>query len=65
MSEDSLGKRYTSRVVSSLIRLILSFATIGIVPKALGPVAYGSFNFLTTFFNTSLKFLKFGISYHF
>ena len=49
MSEDSLGKRYTSRVVSSLIRLILSFATIGIVPKALGPVAYGSFNFLTSF----------------
>ena len=62
MSQDSLNKRYFSRVFSSLITLILSFATISLVPRALGPLVYGSFNFLTTFFNTSLKFLKFGIT---
>jgi len=62
MNQDSLRKRYFSRLTSSSIKLGLGFVTIGLVPRALGPVDFGSFSFLTNIFTTTTKFLKFGFS---
>ena len=60
-STDSLNKRYFSKLTSNIIKFLLGFVTIGIIPRALGPISYGSFNFLTDFFLKTVKFLKFGV----
>ena len=61
MSQDSLKKRYTSKLASNLVKFVLGFVTLGMVPRALGPETYGDFGFLTNFFTRTTKFLKFGI----
>lgn len=58
---DSLKKRYVSKLISNLVTFSLGFVTLGMVPRALGPEAYGNFSFLTNFFNSTTKFLRFGI----
>ena len=60
-STDSLNKRYFSKLTSNIIKFLLGFVTVGIIPRALGPISYGSFNFLTDFFLKTVKFLKFGV----
>ncbi|NQU31750.1 MAG: oligosaccharide flippase family protein [Bacteroidetes bacterium] len=61
MSQDSLKKRYASKLTSKLVQFGLGFVTLGMAPRSLGPVAYGNFGFLTSFFMRTMKFLKFGI----
>ncbi|MBF0312067.1 MAG: lipopolysaccharide biosynthesis protein [Oligoflexia bacterium] len=59
---DSMKKRYFYKLSTNVITLILSFATAGIVPRALGPNDYGNFNFLANFFGQIANFLDMGTS---
>jgi len=61
-TQDSLKKRYTSKLTSKLVQFGLGFITLGMVPRALGTEAYGNFGYLTNFFTRTTKFLKFGIT---
>lgn len=62
MSEDSLKKRYLFKLSTNLVGLIINFATQAIIPRGLGPKAYGDFNFLTDFFNQISAFFDMGTS---
>jgi len=62
MPEDSLKKRYFFKLSTNLISLIINFATQAIIPRGLGPKAYGDFNFLTSFFNEISAFFDMGTS---
>ena len=60
MSKDSLKKRYLAKLSSNLVKFVVGFVTLGMVPRALGPEAYGDFGFLTTFFQSTMKFITTG-----
>jgi len=60
--EDSLKKRYSIKLLSSLINGMISMLLVAIVPKALGPVAFGQFSYLQQFFSQVLAFLDAGTS---
>ena len=62
MPEDSLTKRFTFKLGSNLVGLIVGLISIGMVPRALGPSNYGVFGFLTFFFARVVQFLKLGTS---
>jgi len=62
MSQDSLKKRYISKLASNLVKFGLGFVTLGILPQALGPEAYGNLGYLTDFFTRTIKFLRTGVS---
>ncbi len=61
-NEDSLRKRYVSKLVTSLIGLPITLAVQALVPRMLGPAAYGNFSFLSTFFYQVVSFFDSGIS---
>lgn len=60
--EDSLKKRYIFKLFANIFGLIIGLATQAIIPRGLGPVAYGDFNFLTNFFQQLFGFLDMGTS---
>jgi len=60
LSEDTLKKRYLSKLASNFVKFAIGFATLGMVPRALGAEAYGNFGFLTNFFQNTMKFIKTG-----
>lgn len=62
ITEDSLKKRYLFKLVTNLFGLVTGFATQAIIPRGLGPIAYGNFNFLTNFFQQIFGFLDMGTS---
>lgn len=62
MKEDSLGKRYIYKLLASLFGFVIGLATQAIIPRGLGPTAYGNFNFLTNFFQQIFGFLDMGTS---
>ncbi len=51
MIEDSLKKRYVLKLLANIVFGITNALLVAIVPKALGPVAYGQFNFLQQLYN--------------
>ncbi len=59
---DSLHKRYTYKFIGNCAGLLISVVTQSIIPRGLGPKAYGDFNFLTNFFNQAVSFLDMGTS---
>lgn len=59
---DSLKKRYFYKLSTNAISLPISILTQSIVPRLLGPIAYGSYNYLTNFFNSLFGFFDFGTS---
>ncbi|WP_406611052.1 lipopolysaccharide biosynthesis protein [Agarivorans sp. JK6] len=59
---DSLKKRYFFKLMSSAVSGGVNVLLIALVPKALGPVAYGQFNFLQQMFNQLFSFLDFSSS---
>lgn len=61
-NEDPLKKRYFYKLSTNLIGLIISMFTQAIIPRGLGPKAYGDFNFLSNFFNQIVSFLDMGTS---
>jgi len=60
--EDSLKKRYSIKLFASIISGIIGAILIAIVPKALGPIAYGQFVYLQDFFMKIIGFLDMGSS---
>lgn len=61
-TEDSLGKRYTSKLLSNFVGLVVALLIGAIIPRALGPKDYGDFSFLTNFFIQCLPLLTFSTS---
>lgn len=62
MGTDSLKKRYLAKLFVNLIGLIISVVTQAIIPRGLGPTAYGDFSFLSNFFTRIVGFLDMGTS---
>jgi O-antigen/teichoic acid export membrane protein len=62
MQEDSLKKRYSFKLFASIISGVIGAILIAIVPKALGPMAYGQFVYLQDFFMKLIGFLDMGSS---
>ena len=60
--EDSLKKRYSIKLFTNIIGGIIGAILVAIVPKALGPVAYGQFVYLQDFFSKVIGFLDMGSS---
>lgn len=60
--EDSLKKRYLYKLSTNLIGLFLSLFTQAIIPRGLGPKAYGDFSFLSNFFTQVVGFFDMGTS---
>ena len=54
----SLKKRYFFKLMNNLVGLFVGILTQSIVPRALGPAAYGNFSFLTDFFWQAVGFLN-------
>ena len=57
MSDDSIRKRYLVKLFSSVISGIIGMIMVAIVPKAIGPLAYGQFVYLQQFFTKIIVFL--------
>ena len=62
MNEDSLKKRYSAKLFANIINGVVHAFLIAIVPKALGPIAYGQFVYLQEFFKNAVGFLDMGSS---
>ena len=56
----SLSSRYFSKLKSNFIMLFSNMIMAFLVPKSLGPVMYGVFDFVTEFFFNVLNFLQLG-----
>ncbi|MBF0380677.1 MAG: lipopolysaccharide biosynthesis protein [Magnetococcales bacterium] len=57
-----LNTRYLYKLASNFVGLFINIAIQAIVPRGLGPEAYGNFHFLTNFFNQVVSFLELGSS---
>lgn len=62
MAKDSLGKRYIFKLASNLASVPLYFVMEAVLPRALGPAAYGNFSFATELFMNFNSFLDMGTS---
>ena len=62
MTTDSFKKRYLSKLSANIVGLGVNLVTQAIIPRGLGPRAYGDFNFLSNFFNQVVGFLDMGTS---
>ncbi len=60
--EQSLKKRYSIKLLSSIINGLFGAILVAIVPKALSPIAYGQFIYLQDFFIKVVGFLDMGTS---
>lgn len=60
--EDSLKKRYILKLLSNIVNGLINIVLVAIVPKALGPVAFGHFSYLQQFFSQFIAFLDAGTS---
>ena len=60
--EDSFNKRYIFKLLSNLVGLAAGFLIQALIPRGLGPKAYGDFNFLTSFFTQFVNFFDMGSS---
>ncbi|NOX14976.1 MAG: lipopolysaccharide biosynthesis protein [Epsilonproteobacteria bacterium] len=60
--EDSLKKRYSIKLFANIISALINAILIAIVPKELGPLAYGRFTYLQSFFMKIIGFLDMGSS---
>ncbi|MCX6051229.1 MAG: lipopolysaccharide biosynthesis protein [Campylobacterales bacterium] len=60
--EDSLKKRYFIKLFANIVNGLINMIIIAIVPKALGPVAYGQFAYIQQFFSKLIGLLDSGSS---
>jgi len=60
--EDSLRRRYLYKLATSFAGLPITLAVQALIPRMLGPAAYGDFSFLSTFFNQLISFFDSGLS---
>lgn len=59
---DSLKRRWLYKFFANVIGFGMSFITQAIVPRGLGPVSYGNFSFLSSFFGQAVSFFELGTS---
>lgn len=62
MSSPSLHSRYAAKLSTNLIGLAINLVTQAIIPRGLGPKAYGDFNYLSNFFSQLMPFLSLSTS---
>ena len=60
--EDSFRKRYFFKVLTNLVGLVIGVVTQSLIPRGLGPKAYGDFSFLSSFFFQVVGFLDMSTS---
>jgi O-antigen/teichoic acid export membrane protein len=60
--DSSLKKRYAFKLATNFVGMIASLVIQAIIPRGLGPKAYGDFNYLTSFFTQVTGFLDMGTS---
>lgn len=60
--ETLLKYRYLYKLGANIVGMVINLVTQAIIPRGLGPKAYGDFNFLTNFFNQVIGFLDAGTS---
>tara|TARA_R110000796_G_scaffold197152_2_gene313562 strand:- start:6294 stop:7775 length:1482 start_codon:yes stop_codon:yes gene_type:complete len=54
---DSLNRRYAIKLLANIVTGIINGLLVAIVPKALGPAAYGYFTFLQQFYSQLISFI--------
>lgn len=59
---DSFNKRYIYKLTANLAGLVIGLISQAIIPRSLGPRAYGDFNYLTGFFSQLISFLELNTS---
>ncbi len=62
---DSLKRRYVAKVGTNVIGMVIGLGTQAMVPRGLGPSAYGNFQFLFNFFNRIPRLIEMGSSFGF
>lgn len=62
LREASFRRRYVAKLTTNVAGLAVNFVNISVLPRALGPVAYGSFDFLSAFFQNMTAFWDMGTS---
>lgn len=60
--QSSLKKRYLYKLSTNFVGLFINLFTQAIIPRGLGPKAYGDYSFLTNFFIQLFGFLDMGTS---
>ena len=60
--EDSLKKRYIIKLFANIVHGLINIILVALVPKALGPFAFGQFSYIQQFFSQILAFLDAGTS---
>jgi len=60
--EVSFKRRYFAKLISNVVVLVANVIMQSIIPRALGPAAYGNFNFITNFFQQLIGFLNLNTS---
>ncbi|TAN45255.1 MAG: hypothetical protein EPN22_04480 [Nitrospirae bacterium] len=59
---DSLKKRYISKLSTNIVGMAVNLIAQAVIPRGLGPKAYGDYNFLMNFFTELVNFLDMGTS---
>lgn len=62
MATSSLKRRYVAKLATNLVGLVINMVTQAIIPRGLGPKAYGDFSFLSNFFTQLVNFFDMGTS---
>lgn len=60
--EDSLKKRYGIKLASSILSGLINAGVLLLVPKSLGPTAFGNYTYLVQFFTQTMALLDAGTS---
>ena len=58
MSENILQIRYLSKLLANIISIVINILITMLIPRALGPAAFGNFEFLTNYFTRIINLLN-------
>lgn len=59
---DSLKRRYFFKLLTNFVGMVIYLISQAIIPRGLGPKAYGDFNYLSNFFSQIVNFFDMGAS---
>ena len=62
MMNNSIKKRFSVNLISTIVVMITSLVTNSLIPKTLGPNLYGSYGFVLSIYESFVNFFKTGIS---
>lgn len=57
-----LGRQYAAKIAGNVVSLLAGLLLLSLIPRVLGPAAYGRYEFLTNFFQQVKGFLDMGTS---